>query len=142
AMDLLGEAARMKRSEELRAEAIATITSPGLRLQLQVPFPGEAKAMVSPDSKLVALAGNRDDVLDGVRSHFMMPKAEVWNLQSAAMVSHIEDPIRRPANLPNPFTMSGSVYGPTTFGFSPTSFAFSPTDPLIATAEKSLVLWS
>jgi len=58
ALDLLAEAARIKRAPELRQEAIQTITSPGVRPRLQIPIHtyGIGRSFYfSPDSKMLAL---------------------------------------------------------------------------------------
>ncbi len=104
-MELLREAARMKKSEELRREAIQTITTPGLRLRFQVPSLDLKHVSVSADSTLLGVACSRP-VWDGRRSS-NKPEIEVWNIESGKMISS------------NDYRIEDAI------------FAFSPVDPLL-----------
>jgi WD40 repeat protein len=122
ALELLGEAARMKRSPELRTEAIRAVTTSGLRevcklgpRDLHIGGEGPFVAF-SPDGSLVATAeslhegeGLQRRSFDGIR---------VWELPSGRLLGQVEC----------------SYYSG--------DFAFSPAAPVMALANKGNVrLW-
>ncbi|HEU4389879.1 MAG TPA: WD40 repeat domain-containing serine/threonine-protein kinase [Blastocatellia bacterium] len=138
-MERLAEAARMKRSDELRQEAIQTITSPGVRLRHTHPAlhphdgsPQVERLVVSPDSKLFAV------------SYRGLGEIKVWDLVSGQMLTKI-DPYNNPLFDKN---------SPRHSNFKFEQFEFSPTEPIIAihghtnwtTRQEpyfqSLVLWN
>jgi len=94
-MQLLAQAARMKKSDQLRQEAIQTITTPGVRLHYQIPFVGGTHILLG-NAKSLAIAGektesyqyrDRNGSYSGSRS---VPKIEVWDLESNKLISSID----------------------------------------------------
>jgi WD40 repeat protein len=138
-MERLAEAARMKRSDELRQEAIQTIASPGVRLRHTHPPPhphdGSSRVerlVMSPDSKLFAV------------SYTGLGEIEVCDLVSGQMLTKI-DPYNNRLFDKN---------SPRHSNFKFEQFEFSPTEPILAihghtnwtTRQEpyfqSLVLWN
>jgi WD40 repeat protein/tRNA A-37 threonylcarbamoyl transferase component Bud32 len=121
-LELLGEAARMKVSPDLRGEAIRTATSPGLRVVCKLgPCPlsivGEGPYIVfSPDGSMIAKQevllegeGSQRRKFDGIR---------VWSIPS------------------------GQLLGQAECRYYSGEFAFSPVAPLLALSHSGKVrLW-
>jgi WD40 repeat protein/tRNA A-37 threonylcarbamoyl transferase component Bud32 len=146
-LELLGEAARMKESPELRAEAIRTATSPGLREVCKLGprslhIGGEGPYVVfSPDGSTIATAE-----LQGTR---------VWSLPSGLLLGEIEAHYASDSCAFSPvapllaFSHGGKVrlwepkMGKETSSFSGNGpLRFSPDGALLAvTSDKQIVLW-
>ncbi len=66
ALEAFGEAARIRPSEELRQEAIQTLTAPGLRLLNTIPFGLVDRIRFSQDGSLVAVHGHYSGAPDAL----------------------------------------------------------------------------
>ena len=92
-LELLAEAAQMKKSDDLRQEAAQTILTPGIRLRQEISTPSVDEIVLSPDSRFMVLAGTRyvkrkERSGNSSRSeHF--PAIDVWDLDAMEKLSEI-----------------------------------------------------
>jgi WD40 repeat protein/predicted Ser/Thr protein kinase len=80
ALDAIGEASRIEATEDLRQQALQTITSPAVQLRYEIPFGTEYFARFSGDGRLLAVRGLRI-VNQGAR----------WLFRSQIVVYRVED---------------------------------------------------
>jgi WD40 repeat protein/tRNA A-37 threonylcarbamoyl transferase component Bud32 len=116
-MALLRQAAEIERDAVLRAEAIQTLTQPGLRHIFDVPFGSFAVRRFSPDGKLLAAGGDVPDWRDGKVAPFT--RVRVWDVPS------------------------GRIVGETDWSLEGGPFAFSPDSCILAVPQgsNSVALW-
>jgi len=97
AIEAIGEAAKIQRSEHLRQLAIETIVAPGVRLQRTIAFGAAYVVRFSPDGALLAIQGfQHGDPGDQGKPH---PRIVVYRVADGREVDRIEQTNDPPSGL-------------------------------------------
>ncbi len=137
ALELIAEAARMKRTPELRQEAIQAITLPGVRPLHEFRIGYVGFVGFSPDSKLLAVHGY-GEFLRSDDPEAYSHKIRLWEMPSGRLMGMTNLPLSES----NKHFWHSS--GPSGVGFVYPPFSLSPDSPLVAVGlklEKRIQFW-